>query len=100
MIRRLLFLNFLLSGQAFAGQLVTGNLGVGTNSAVQALDVRGKAYISGNVGIGSFAPGTALDINGRARLVGIGTTVPQAACLKADGTTGYYTTQTFEGICL
>lgn len=57
-------------------------------------------YVPANVGIGSYNPGQVLDIfGGRARMVGIGTTVPQAVCMKADGTLGYYTTASFAGVC-
>lgn len=56
---------------------------------------------TGNLGIGSLNPGAKLDImGGRFRTVGIGTTVPQAACIKADGSFGYYQTTTFAGTCL
>lgn len=57
-------------------------------------------YMLGNIGLGSTAPGALLDLSGgRMRTVGIGTTVPQAACIKADGTFGYYTSTTFAGVC-
>ncbi len=93
-----------------------GNVGVGTSAAPNTLAVQGtlavgsaafagatlpanSLVVSGNIGVGSTAPGTPLDVNGRARLVGIGTTVPCALCMKADGTLGYYNTTTFQGIC-
>lgn len=78
------------------------NVGIGSITPGQALDVNGtiRSISSGNVGIGSAAPGSLLDLaGGRMRTVGIGTTVPQAACIKADGTFGYYTTASFAGVC-
>ena len=39
-----------------------GNVGIGTTSPTQKLDVRGNTYISGNVGIGTAAPAIRLAI--------------------------------------
>lgn len=58
----------------------------------------GTASGFGNVGIGSISPGQALDVNGTVRIlgggvikdVGIGTTTNQELCRKFDGTFGYF----------
>ena len=42
---------------------VIGRIGVGTDSAVQNLDVRGNVYISGSIGIGTSTPTDAVDVN-------------------------------------
>lgn len=75
-----------------------GNVGIGTLSSTTGA---GVVINPGNLGIGTKSPGAMLDIYaGRMRTVGIGTTVPQAACIKSDGTFGYYTTTAFAGTCL
>lgn len=100
------------------GLIIEGNVGINSLAPGQKLDVQGTVRstafstsggytqtgttfnnFTGNVGINSAAPGTKLDIVGRARFIGIGTTVPQAACIKADGSLGYYATVTFAGTC-
>ncbi len=73
-------------------EVAPGTIGTNTRMSINS---------SGNVGIGTTNPGVLLDISGgRMRTVGIGTTVPQGACIKSDGTSGYYTTATFAGTCL
>lgn len=58
----------------------------------------------GNMGIGSFSPGQALDVVGTIRAslgitsVGIGTTVPQELCRKANGSFGVFN-GTWTGTC-
>jgi hypothetical protein len=91
--------------------VMNGNVGIGTwvpsqsvsvNGAINTLGNTSNSYLNstgGNVGIGSTNPGQTLDVNGRVRSVGIGTTVPEPACLKADGTIGYYSTPTWQGVC-
>jgi len=92
--------------------IMNGNVGIGTwvpsqtvsvNGSINTLGNTSNTYLNstgGNVGIGSTNPGQPLDVNGRIRSVGIGTTVPEPACFKADGTLGYYNTATWQGTCL
>ena len=49
---------------------INNNVGIGTQSPTQKLDIRGNAYISGNVGIGTTAPSEKLDIDGNVRVRG------------------------------
>jgi len=77
---------------AFAGQLVTGNLGVSTTSARQTLDVQGAVYVTGNVGLGTLNPGQKIDVQGTVRAtgfiasgnVGISTTCPAGTNWRFD----------------
>lgn len=71
------------------------NIGISTTTPQFALDVNGSVRMgtgSGNVGIGSSNPGAGLDIGPglTVRAVGLGTTVPQQLCRKADGKLGYF----------
>jgi hypothetical protein len=45
-------------------EFLTGNVAIGTSSAVQVLDVRGSQYVSGNLGIGTTTPVYKLDVLG------------------------------------
>ena len=59
----------------------TGNVGIGTSTPSQKLDVQGNAHVSGNVGIGTSTPSQKLDVQGNAHVsgnVGIGTSTPNA----------------------
>lgn len=75
--------------------LPSGNLGIGTGLPSSLLEVgiqKFNVLSGGNVGVGSSNPGATLDIGptGTLRAVGLGTTVPQQICRKADGTFGYF----------
>jgi hypothetical protein len=73
----------LLISPAFATYVI-GNLAItGTGGTVSGLK-------AGNIGIGTLSPGQALDIQGTIRSIGIGTTVPQELCRKSDGSFGVY----------
>jgi len=51
---------------------VVGRIGVGTDAAVQNLDVRGTVYVSNDVGIGTTVPGDAVNRTNTSKLsVGI-----------------------------
>lgn len=64
-----------------------GNIGIGSVNPNNSIIVA-----TGNVGIGTAFPGQQLDIgsSGKIRDVGIGTTVPEELCRKADGTFGVF----------
>jgi len=47
---------------------VIGRIGVGTDSAVQNLDVRGDAYISGSIGIGTTVPDDEVTNNNTSKI--------------------------------
>ncbi len=74
-----------------------GNLGIGTSTPAQKLDVNGNttvsgnSYVSGNVGIGTTTPTQKLDVNGNTTVsgnVGIGTsTAAASAQLDVSSTT-------------
>ena len=69
----------------------TGNVGIGTASPLNMLDVQGSADFIGNVGIGTTVPANMLDVIGSADFrgnVGIGTTVP-ANMLEVQGTADF-----------
>lgn len=71
-----------------------GNIGVGTTVPDGQLVV-----LTGNVGIGTASPKQSLVIGtGTIQTVGIGTTVPQQLCLKANRTFGYFD-GTWAGTC-
>lgn len=92
--------------------LDNGNIGIGTTTPDSSFTIKSKStndYFhansiangggnifdisnGGNIGIGSTAPGQTLDIGPtfKIRDVGIGTTVTQELCRKADGTFGYF----------
>ena len=72
----------------------SGNVGIGSVTPGQTLDVNGaiRSTVSGNVGIGTPNPGAGLEVGTglTVRFVGVGTTIPQRLCRKADGTVGYF----------
>lgn len=56
-----------------------GNVGLGTSSPLQKLDVRGNTYVSGNTGLGTTAPLQKLDVRGSGYIssrLGIGDSTP------------------------
>jgi hypothetical protein len=56
--------NYAIYSASSSKSYFAGNVGIGTTSSVQMLDVRGSQYVSGNVGIGSVSPAAKLDIKG------------------------------------
>ncbi|MBF0505188.1 MAG: hypothetical protein HQL14_08860, partial [Candidatus Omnitrophica bacterium] len=50
--------------------IMGGNVGIGSVSPAQKLDVEGTAYVNGNVGIGTSAPGTSLTLFQRSTIDG------------------------------
>jgi len=76
-----------------------GNVGIGTTSPTQKLDINGNAAISGNVGIGTTSPTQKLDVNGATRLngeVGVGSAPSASYKLYVDSGAigGVYSTTT------
>ncbi len=68
------FLTF-YTGQGLFGNLfrvmtidTAGNVGIGANSPLARLDVRGNIYSSGSLGIGTSSPLAPLDVRGNIRL--------------------------------
>ena len=71
---------------------VQGKVAIGSAAYAGTAGPSNGLVVSGNVGVGSLSPGQALDVNGRARMIGIGTTVAGSlVCIKTDGTLGYCT---------
>ena len=70
----------------------SGNIGIGTFTPLNSFHVQGESYFAGNVGIGTVSPGTGLVLGSGVNFqtVGIGTTVPQLPCIKANRQWGYY----------
>jgi hypothetical protein len=68
--------NFNIGGNGYVG----GNVGIGTTTPGQKLDVTGNAnvtgnsYVGGNMGIGTTTPGQKLDVSGNANVSGNVTT--------------------------
>lgn len=87
-----------ISGLSSSG----GNIGIGTSSPTEALEVVGNLVVSGsitalgseNMGIGTLLPSQKLEVVGTIRTtglnVGIGTTVAQQLCRKSTGEIGYF----------
>lgn len=73
---------------------VVGNVGIGTgysSSYIGTVAPSGGMIVEGNVGIGTVSPTQALVLgSGTLQTVGIGTTVPQLPCIKANRVWGYY----------
>jgi len=73
-----------------------GNLQFQVDSAAANTERMRIVGASGNVGIGTVTPGQKLDVTGTIRAssgissVGIGTTVPQQLCRKSNGDFGYF----------
>src|SRR3989344_6119314 len=71
------------------GMIVAGNVGIGTTSPSQKLQVAGSAVIAGNVGIGTTNPGAKLDVAGGIKFrADIKSTLPKGG---ARGNCGTYT---------
>ena len=63
-----------------------GNVGIGTTTPLQKLDVSGSAYYSGNVGIGSTIPVAKLDVAGAVKAAVVALT--DAASVSLDASLG------------
>lgn len=91
-----------VAGQRVDGNLVIvdGGLGIGASGSAYVTTPQTTNFIlSGNLGIGSTNPGSKLDLgSGGIRAVGIGTTVPQQLCRKANGQFGYFN-GTWASVC-